>query len=118
MNAPIRRTHQFSADPARLAEQVGELARDVYARTRYTFSEVQWRGVVTLGEKWRLDVGRSKPVAVVIVDAYDETLRRAELPGAVQWQWVNGQVQIDDLLTPFSGGSVCRATFLIIHRAG
>ncbi|MEK9724873.1 MAG: hypothetical protein VW405_15505 [Rhodospirillaceae bacterium] len=118
MTESVRRLHQFSSDPMVLAGQVGELARDLDQRTRYTFSEVKWAGVVTLGKKWRVDVGRTKPVAIVAIDAYDETNRRGELPGAVQWQWVDGQAQIDDIWTPFAGGSECRVTFLVIHRAG
>lgn len=118
MNAAIRRVHGFSQDAATLAREVGELARDLYQRTRYTFSEVQWEGIVTLGAKWRVDVGRTKPIAITIIDAYDKTNRRGELTGGVQWQWVDGQAQIDDAWTPFAGGNEYRVTFLVIHKAG
>ena len=116
MNAPIRRVFDYSDDPKTLARQVGELARDVYQRTRYEFSEVEWSGIVTLGEKWRLDVGRTKPLAIVAIDVDDTTNRSKLLPGAVRWQWVDGQAQIDDVWTPFAGATEYRVTFLVIHR--
>ena len=116
MNAPIRKVYSYSKDPAALAVQVGQLARDLYARTRYEFSEVRCSGVVTFGKKWRLDVGREKPLAVVAIDVQDTTNRTAILPGAVQWQWVNGQAQIDDMWSPFSADTEYLVTFLVIHR--
>jgi len=106
MNAPARKVFQYSDDPAELARQVGELARDLYQRTKYEWSEVKWAGIPKLGKKWRVSVGRTKPLVLTIIDAYDKTLRRHELPGAVQWSWVDGQAQIDDVWTPFAGGSV------------
>lgn len=118
MNASIRKVHQYSSDPATLAREVGELARDVYQRTRYTFTEVTWSGLVTLDGSWKIRVGRTKPVAITIIDAYDKTNRRGELGGGVQWQWVDGQAQIDDTWTPFAGATEYDVTFLVIHKVG
>lgn len=118
MNASIRRVHNYSQDPVQLAREVGELARDLYQRTKYSFDEVRWTGVVTLGKKWRLDVGRTKPVAIVAIDVVDETNRSKLLPGAVRWEWVDGQAQIDDVWTPVAGGVKYTITFLVIHKVG
>lgn len=118
MNAPIRRTARYSDDPKVLARQVEELARDVDARTAYTITEKEWSGLVSFGTKFRLDVGRAKPVAVVCIAVSDDTNRGFETPGGVQWSWVNGNVQVDDMDVPFSAATKYTVRFLIIHRAG
>ncbi len=121
MNAPVRRAINFSDDPATLARQVGELARDLYQRTRYELSEAKWGGIVSFLDdrvKPKVDVGKTKPLAIVAVDVEDVTNRSKLLPGGVRWQWVDGQARIDDMWTPFAGDTEYRITFLVIRKGG
>ena len=120
MNAPIRKLIKFSSDAVSLAREVGELARDLYQRTRYTHSVKTWGpGTIKLANgAFTLDVGRNKPVAVVLVDVEDTTNRTKLLPGGVQWQWIDGLVQVDDVWTPYLNDTDYKLTFLVTHDRG
>lgn len=119
MTESIRKLVRFSTDAAALAREVGELARDVYQRTRYTQSVKEWGpGTVTFGTTFRIDVGRFKPVAIQCVDVEDDTNRTKQVPPGVQWQWVDGAAQIDAMDPTLSASTVYRLRFLVTHDRG
>jgi len=118
MTPAVRRFTRFSDDPERLAQQVGELSRDMDALTGTRASIHSWQGPVVLGEKFRVDVGGRKPDALMCVAVEDLTNRSQLVPGGVSWSWVNGQVQVDDTQIGFAAGDIYKVTFLAVRFEG
>lgn len=109
----LRRKQGYSSEPKELAEQVGELARDIDLQ----FAERLYPKAVSLEAIWELPFtlphGSVRPEGVSIVSAEnlaDSTVLPA--PYAIHWAWDDGEVVIK-ALTGLTSGVKYRLTFLI-----
>lgn len=112
--AAVRRLVRFSHEPALLAEQVGEVVRDLEARTGLQVTRRIWEGIVSYGVKFRLAVP-SRPAAVLVTAVHDIDNRTDMIPAPVQWSWQDGHVQVDDSTIGFAAGVRYRVTFLMLE---
>ena len=112
----IRRLHGYAIDKlGGLAEQVGQLARDVDDSLKRRPEATIIERDVTWEEPFELDVGSIKPRIVDCVRAIDTSDATARpKPSAIYWDWNNqGLVEIASI-TGLSVATDYSLTFLVV----
>jgi hypothetical protein len=111
----IRKTTQFATDAVRLAQQVGEVVRDIAVELEQRPRKQIIVRRVTWEEPFSLDVGLpSPPAAVAILRALNNDGGSDGKPSGVAWTWDRGRVRIDDV-DGVTVGTDYTLTFEVTH---